>query len=237
MRSPFLLMLLLAGCPAPEDEALEVGYRDALDEGGENGERGNLKISEVLWSGSVKQVDGESVYDPEDIFIEIRNEGARPLNISNWYIELDGAIQKIWRIPAGPHRIEVGGHLFIAKKTTGCFPEPDIVLPTLELPINDSFDLTLRDVDERLINGAGHRTMSPFAGGYDLVVSRSMEMANIMFGARGNMPHVWHHYTDAEVDVPNNDRMLPECRRFTGASPGRPNSPDYAGSFAAGALE
>ena len=29
--------------------------------------------------------------------------------------------------------------------------------------------------------------------------------------------------------------MLEACRRFTGASPGRPNSPDYSGSFASGA--
>ena len=227
----------LAGCPAPEDQALEVGYRDATTPGGTTGERGNVKIAELLWSGSVKETDDGVVYDPDDVFIELRNEGARPLNMSGWYLEVRGAQVRSYRLPDIDRELLVGEQLFIAAKTDGCFPEPDMVIEGLTLPRNDWFDVTLRDVDERLINGAGSRYHPPFAGGYDLVMSRSMEMANIMFGARGNQPHAFHHYTNAEVDVPNNTEMLAECRRFTGASPGKPNSPDYSGSFAAGAFE
>lgn len=236
--APLLALLTLAaGCPAPDESALEVGYRDVLSGSGTNGERGNVMISEILWSGSIKETDSGPVYDPDDVFIELRNTGARPLNLSGWYIEVRGVRQQVFRLPETDFVLDVADEALIVAKTDGCFPEPDLVLEGLELPRNDPFSLTLRDVDERLINGAGDYSMPPFAGGYDLVMSRSMEMANIMFGARGNQPHAWHHYTDAEVDIPNQTRMLESCRRFTGASPGLPNSPDYAGAFASGALD
>ena len=230
-----VLPLTLLGCPDPGDVDLQVGYRDGLTTEGMNGERGNVQISEVLWSGSVKETEGGPVYDPEDIFIELRNTGSRPLNVSGWYLEIRGAERYTVRIPDNDVIMGVSEEIFIAAKTDGCFPEPDIVMEDLRLPLGDPFSVTLRDIDERLINGAGDYSMPPFAGGYDLVMSRSMEMANIMFGARGNYPHSWHHYTDAEVDVPNQTRMLESCRRLTGASPGLPNSPDYSGSFASGA--
>lgn len=231
-----LLSIGLVACAAPEEQALQVAYRDGLTTPGQNGERGNVLISEVLWSGSVKTVDGSSVYDPTDIFIELRNAGARPLDVAGWYLEVRGVQPKTYRLPEGePIILDVAKEVFFAAKTDGCFPEPDAVIPGFKLPLGDPFSITLRDVDERLINGAGDYGMPPFAGGYDLVTSRSMEMANIMFGARGNYPHSWHHYTDKAVDVPNQTKMLAECRAFTGASPGLPNSPDYSGSFASGA--
>lgn len=249
--TPRILMLstlcaLAAGCPAPPEEALEVGYRDGLTQVGQNGERGNVMISEVLWAGSIKVEDGRALYDPTDIFIELRNTGARPLDVQGWYLQIRGAERQTFRIPEGePIVMGVAEEVFIAAKTDGCFPEPDAVIEGLELPLGDPFSITLRDVDERLINGAGDYRMPPFAGGYDLVMTRSMEMANIMFGARGNYPHAWHHWTDRppadwrESDGPYSyqDKMLESCRQFTGASPGLPNSPDYAGSFASGATD
>ena len=64
-----------------------------------------------------------------------------------------------------------------------------------------------------------------------------MEKIQLMFGGRGSEPHSWHFYTQADVDVPNNDRVAPNCRERTMASPGRPNSPDYSGAYAAGGFE
>jgi hypothetical protein len=79
--------------------------------------------------------------------------------------------------------------------------------------------------------------MLPFSGGYDGVDSRSMEKIELMFGGRGTEPHAWHFYTDAEVEIPNNDRIAEACVTHTKASPGRANSPDYSGAFASGSFE
>lgn len=235
-RLLLLLPLVLAACPAPTDEVLEVGYRSTLRPGGDNGERGTVKINEILWSGAIREVDGQPVWDPTDIFLEVRNEGMRPLNLSGWRLHINGVRAEGFRFPQSDFVLDVAQEAFVAAKTTGCFPEPDWVIEGLRLPM-DPFSVTLLDVDERLIEVAGNKDMPPFAGGYDLVVSRSMEMNNMMFGVRGSMPHAWHHYTDAEVEVPNNTRMDEACRRYTLASPGLPNSPDYSGQFASGAFD
>lgn len=242
---PLLLLAAATACSEPEEKALEVGYRDGLTSPGQNGERGNIIISEVLWAGSVNVVDGRAVYDPDDIFIELRNNGLRPLDVQGWYLEIRGAERQTFRIPEGePIVMGVAEQVYFTAKADGCFPNADAVIEGLELPLGDPFSITLRDVDERLINGAGNYTMPPFAGGYDLRMTRSMEMANIMFGARGNYPHSWHHWTDKEpADLEPGEpysyqeEMLESCRRFTGASPGVPNSPDYSGSFASGATD
>ena len=81
--------LVLGACnPAPEDPAQVVSYRDGAEPTEPNsGERGTVKITEVLWSGSVTN---SGSWDPFDIFIEIKNEGNRPANLSNWFLELEG---------------------------------------------------------------------------------------------------------------------------------------------------
>jgi hypothetical protein len=96
------------------------------------------------------------------------------------------------------------------------------------------FELTLRDGDERLIEGAGDDSVPPFVGGFDGVRSRSMERVELMFGGEGSEAQAWHFYTPYEVEVPNDDRIAPGCLGRTLASPGRPNSPDYSGAFATG---
>ncbi len=242
-------LLALTSCnpdPCPGDIADEctagqlgqVDYRDG-DDGQNSGERGCMKMSEVLWTGSMSN---DSVWHPADIFLEFRNECARPMDITNWLIELSGSDSAAWRIPgpaegAEPRVLDVGEHAFLAASRDGCFPDADWVIPTFSLPYGDAFRLTLRDSDERLMEPIGSRTQPPFAGGYDLVSVRSMERIEIMFGGRGGEPQSWHYYTDADVDVPNNDRIATECRQFTLASPGRPNSPDYSGAFASGSFE
>jgi hypothetical protein len=230
-----ILLALLACNPDPGHPEQGVDFRTPLAEGPQSGERGSVKISEVLWSGSV---DDDGSWDPSDVFVEIRNEGSFQLDLSGWIIEESGALHRTFRIPSTDYRLDVGQHAFIAAKTTGCFPEPDWVIPELAFAKGgDPFELTLRDFDERLIEPIGSEELPAFAGGYDGVRSRSMERVELMFGGDGSSPHVWHFYTDAEVDVPNNDRISENCRRSTKASPGRPNSPDYSGAFAAGSLE
>ena len=225
--------MLLACNTDPGEVDQTVGFRDGLD-GPNSGERGSLNISEILWSGSVTNTGR---WDATDQFVEIRNEGNRPMDLTGWSLELTGTVEATWRVPEMDEVLQPGDHLFIAAKTTGCFPEPDLVIPGLSIPYGDPFRLTLVDADERLIEPAGSTEHPPFAGGYDLVVSRSMEKSQLMFGSRGSEPQAWHFYTRDEVDVPNNDRIAASCRNRTLASPGHPNSPDYSGAYAAGAFE
>ena len=189
--------------------------------------------SEML-AGNPRIAPAWDDWDPSDVFVELKNESARPVNVSGWHLILEGVKAITWRIPSSELEIPVGGHVFLAAKDSGCFPEPDWVVPTLAFSYGEPFRLTLRDADERLMEPAGSRDAPPSAGGYDRRVSRSMEKVALMFGGRGTEPHSWHFYTNAEVDVPNDDRMLAGCRVRTGASPGRPNSPDYSGAFASG---
>jgi len=238
------LLAVVACNPDPSDEwENTIGYRDGYNDDGElegmnSGERGTIKISEFLWSGSVTD---DGTWDPTDVFIEFRNEGSRPVDITGWRIRLMGDVTRTYRIPepySGEQlRLNVGDHAFAAAKASRCFPEPDWVIEDFELGNGDALYLRFLDQDERVIEFAGDDEQRPFAGGYDLVASRSMEKVEMMFGGRATEPQTWHHYNTAEVDVPNNDRIAEECRKFTLASPGRPNSPDYSGAFAAGGLD
>ena len=230
-----VLPLLVLGCNAdPGEVSQTVDYRDGDDGGPNSGERGSVRITEVLWSGSVND---DGVWDRDDVFVELRNEGVRPVNLSNWILELDGSIERAWHLPASDRELDVGEHAIVARKSSACFPGPDWILDDLFISRGDPFELTLRDADERLIEPIGSETMPPLAGGYDLVVSRSMERIELMFGGAGTEPSSWHYYTQAEVDVPNNEGVAYDCRRFTHASPGAPNSPDYSGAYATGSFE
>ena len=230
-----MLALVLAACnPDPGEISQQVGFRDGTgSDGTTNGERGSVGISEVLWSGSVT----EAGWDPTDVFVELRNESQRPVNLSGWRIDQSGTIRTTYVLPATDAVVEVGEHVIIAAKRSGCFADAEFEVPALAFPMDAPFALTLRDIDERLIDGGGSTEMPPFAGGYDLRVSRSMEKIELMFGGEGGEPSAWHYYTKAEVDVPNDDRVGSACRGRTLAAPGRPNSPDYSGAYAAGELE
>lgn len=241
----------LFGC-LPDEPEQGVGYRDGGDGGPMSGERGTVKITEILWSGAVA---ADGTWDPTDQFIELRNESARALNLSGWRIEIDGDLQQEWRIPTSDFRLGVGEQAIIAAKSDGCFPDAQWVISGLRLPVGDRFSITLKDADERLMEGAGDRNQPAFVGGYDLVSSRSMERTQLIFGGDGNRSQSWHYYNlkrcpadvigddPANIDlscfesIPNNDRMAPGCRRHTLASPGRPNSADYSGAFANGSFE
>lgn len=235
MGLPLVIGILTACNPPPEipDNLGQVGYRTGLDETN-SGERGTIKITEIGWAGSVTN-DGD--WDRRDIFVEVRNESNRQMFLNGWRIIMEGTEYKTWIIEGQEEPIGVGDYLVISSKSDGCFPNADLVIPTMDFGWGDPFRLTLRDADERLIEPAGSRTAPPYAGIYDGQVVRSMEKAELMFGGRGSDPESWHHYTSAEVDVVNNDLIAENCRTRTLASPGRPNSPDYSGAFSAGATD
>jgi hypothetical protein len=253
-RGLTIAVAFAVGCnahPGFPDE--QVGYRDGTEDAS-SGERGTIKITEVLWSGTVTD---EGVWDPTDVFVEFRNEGAQPVNMSGWFLELEGPIERVFRFPKSDFVLEVNDEAVAARTTSGCITEVEWLMPDLEFPQGfDPFELTLRDADERLMEPAGNEDMPPFAGGHDGVVSRSMERIHLMFGGRGSTPHAWHHYQESECsdayyaedptvreghycieDLPNNDLLAPNCREYTLASPGRPNSPDYSGAFSSGSFE
>lgn len=248
--APITVLLCLLACGKPDDPDETVEYRDGRDGTTASGERGTIKITEILWSGSVISTPAGDTWDPRDVFVELRNEGSRPINLSGWRLLLYGPIRRDVRIPQSDRVLQVGEHAWAAAKTTGCFPDPDWVIPDLAFPLDDPFALTLRDADERLMETAGDDEQPVFAGGYDLVTSRSMERIPLMFGSDGNRSQSWKFYQAARCsgtngeqglncfeETPNNDLMAPECRAHTHASPGRPNSPDYSGAFANGSFE
>ncbi len=228
---------LLAACnPDPGEIAESVGYRDGDPvEDGYSAERGTVKITEIGWAGAATTL---GVWDPTDSFVELRNEGAHPLDVGGWLLVVNGTDPVTVVIPAVGREIQPGEHAFFAGKLSGCYPEPDGVMPELRFPRGgDPFSLTLRDRDERLVETVGNVNEPPFAGGWDGDRVRSMERAELMFGADGGLPASWHFYTPATVDIPNDDRISIACRGATFASPGRPNSPDYSGSYSSGSLE
>jgi hypothetical protein len=228
------MLLLALACGSPEGARQGVAFRDADEDGPDSGERGSVKISEVLWSGSV---NADGTWDPSDVFVELRNESNRALDITGWQLVLEGSVTVTGLVPGSETPIGVGEHRFYAAKSSGCFPEPDGVIPELRFSTGDPFEVTLLDADDRLIEPVGSLDAPPFAGGYDLVDSRSMERVELMFGGEGTSPNTWHFYTTADVEIPNDDRVAEACRGRTLASPGRPNSPDYSGATASGSLE
>ena len=228
------LALLFACNPDPGEIAEQVGYRFPDEEGPTSGERGNISISEVMWAGSV---DNDGNHDPDDVFVEIRNQGSLPVNLSRWQLVVRGSITRTIVLPDTDRLLNVGSHATIAAKGDGCFPNPDFLTPTLALGDGDPFSVRITDADERLIDDAGDRNAPPFAGGWDGRRSRSMERVQLMFSGAGTEPQVWHYYTPLAGDEPNNDKVAERCRSRTLASPGRANSPDYSGAFAAGSAD
>ncbi len=254
-----LLAVLGTACGDPSDQLEQtVDFRDGVDDDPQGqdepttGERGTVKIAEINAAGTVRD---DGTWDPSDVWIELRNEGARPINLSRWRLEVEGPWTYTTRIPTSDRKVDVGEHVVITAKADGCVVEPDLVASDLRLPTNgDAFQITLLDADEHLIDGAGSDEAPPFAGGYDGRAAYAMERIHLMFGQNGGSPQVWqfHNRTPCPNSVvaadgggnlscfesiPNNDRLAPDCRRWTYATPGRPNSPDYSGAYASGGFD
>lgn len=236
MRGPLLIALLTLGAcnKDPGESPYGPAYRDPLDDGPTSGERGSIKITEVLWTGSMTD-DGK--LDKTDLFLELRNESARPMDLTGWQIDIASGRFRTFRLPDIGRKVDVGEHIFYATKSSGCFPEPDGLIPDFALQFGDGFELTLKDFDDRLIEPIGSEKRDVFAGAWDGELVRSMERIELMFGPNGSEPQAWHHAVEKAVDIPNNDRIAEGCRERTIATPGRANSPDYSGAIASGSLD
>ena len=84
----FLVLTVGAACNQdldPDERGQGVGYRRGIgpDDYLSNGERGNLEVTEILWSGTVRD---DGAYDPDDIFLEFRNQHPRPIHMTGWQL-------------------------------------------------------------------------------------------------------------------------------------------------------
>lgn len=219
--------------PGTSDE--QVLFRWDTEDAPSSAERGRIQINEINWAGSV---DDDGNYDPDDVFIEIRNEFHRPVNMSGWRINIDGDYQQSFRLPDLSEPLDPNELFVIAAKEDGAFGEvADVIDDRLKLG-KRAVRVELRDADKRLVEPAGSSTDRPFAGGYDLETVRSMERTTMLFDNQGTQDRSWTANTD-DVDGGDEGRegIREGWRENTFASPGEPNSADYSGNSAGGGFE
>jgi hypothetical protein len=261
----FAVTLLVWGCETPvepDDRDQEVGYRTGTRDDGytSNGERGNVNITEVMWAGSIEGTGPAALHHPGDIFIELQNKHPRPIHLTGWQLTIraghfsDGlhhesradrsSVTYTLPLRAGGQAVEPNEFVVVATRADGAWLDPDYVLPDLRLA-NGPFAITLRDRDERLIDGAGEDRKPPFAGARDGVTARAMERIQLIFNNRGNRDASWHTYSLNDFDDGERGalhqslraRVREEYRAATFATPGYPNSPDYSGYISSGSFE
>lgn len=210
-------------------------YRWQQDGECSSGERGNMLINEINFAGSVSD---DGTFDADDIFIELWNRHPRPINVSNWRLEVFGDTEgyvpdRGYQIPVVKDPIQSNGYFVIAKKRDGAFKDvANVFIEDLELG-KQVFELEMRDCDQKLMESAGSRDVPVFTGGYDLVSVRSMERAQLIFSNGGGSAINWHAYSDNTAPP----AIAEGYRQHTLATPGEANSPDYSGASAAGNFE
>ncbi len=240
-----------------DERRQSTGYRSGTvdDDYLSNGERGSVQISEIGWAGSVEQVGDGFVHDPDDIFLEIQNKYTRPVHITGWQLIVragtgahDEEYERNHRpivtyvMPARENAepIEPNEYVVIARRRDGAFADADYFIEDLHIP-RDRFEITLRDLDHRLIEGVGDYETEIFAGAWDLVTARSMERVQLIFSNNGDSQASWHSYGlngwDGGLHATLRDRIAEPFRARTFASPGRANSPDFSGNTSAGSFE
>ena len=226
-----------------------------------SGERGNVMISEVNWAGSVEGPLEASVHYGDDLFIEVQNKHPRPIWLTGWRITVhsspnrdrlpddylfrtDATKTYILPAPRSGKPLQPNEYALIAVRADGAFPTADYIVPDLKFP-EGSFAIDLFDIDERIIEGMGDIHKERFAGSWDLVTARSMERSQSLFGNSGSVDGSWHSYSGNDFDLaPATGPRLHDALRvnvaeayrpLTFATPGLPNSPDYAGIISSGA--
>ena len=251
-----VLALLAAACGDSrlyDERRMATGYRSGTVDDGylSNGERGNVEITEINWAGSVETVEDGFVHHPYDVFIELRNKHARPIHLTGWQIIVevadgsiggDEALVAHYVIPPrdSGEAVDVNEYVVIATSRDRAYPEADYVIPNLQLP-RDRFEITLRDLDGRLIEGAGNAHEDVPGGAWDLVTARSMERVQLIFSNDGGRNSSWHSYSlnawDDPLHTELRDQLHPDFAARTYATPGRPNTPDYSGNTSSGSFE
>ena len=243
----------------PDGRGEQTGYRSGTSADGysSNGERGNISITEVFWTGSVRDDgDGPSL-DRGDVFIELQNKHPRPIYLTGWLLKIESGradegldkpprrykSEQTFVVPAPANGLPLypNEYAIVAAKNTGAFPNAQFIIEDFRLP-DGPFEITLRDLDERLIDHIGDDRKPPFAGSWDGVTSRSMERIQLIFNNRGGRDEAWHSYSLNDFD--QGDRaafheqlrtnIALEYRQRTFATPGYPNSPDYSGNTSSG---
>jgi hypothetical protein len=231
----FILLIFLAfltyNCsnPDPGDPFPSVFGHYGVDSKYKTGERGDIFITEIFWSGSIRSnSDGSVSYFWDDYMIELQNKLERPMNYSRWLLVFEGDMEKTFVIPENDITIYPNDYFVIARTNELAFTGADVVIPDLYIP-QENFEITLLDCDWRLIEPAGSKEGRPFAGGNDLITSRSMERSQQVFGNSGGAESNWHSFSSTSGINVNVDFM-----KKTLASPKHANSKNYAGSTASG---
>ena len=229
------------------------GYRSGTveDDYTSNGERGALSVTEINWVGSVEQAGDGFIYDPDDVYIELQNKHFRPIHATGWQLRIDvgdgtyGGHDEHFATYIIPDRanaqpIESNEYVVITNREDGAVMDPDFVIPDFRLP-RDHFQITIRDLDNRLIEGAGSSRNDIFAGAWDLVTVRTMERVQLIFSNQGGRESSWHSYSlndwDGAVHDGLRQRIAEPYRARTFGTPGGPNSPDYSGNTSAGSTD
>jgi hypothetical protein len=258
------MALSLLGCEPqtePDGRGEMVGYRSgtAADDYTSNGERGNVSVSEINWAGSV--ANGDNRHDPDDIFIELQNKHPRPVFLKGWILTIEAghhtdgfrhpssrrgrsSVSYVLPLRINGRAVEPNEFVIIAKKRDGAFRDADFFIEDLSIP-DGPFEMTLQDLDERLIDHIGDDRKLPFSGAWDGVTARSMERIQLIFNNRGNRDSAWHSYSLNDFDVGRRaqyhqslrQRVHPDFNGRTFATPGMPNSPDYSGNTSSGSFE
>jgi hypothetical protein len=244
----------------PDGRNEQVGYRTgtSADDYQSNGERGNVAITEIHWAGSVRNDTGQ--YDPKDVFIELQNKHPRPIHLTGWILTIETGFhtEGLHHVPRSerssvsyvlPRRlsgqpVETNGYLVVASRADGAFSNADYIIEDLVIP-KGPFEVTLQDLDERLIDHVGDDRKLPFAGAWDGHTARSMERIQLIFNNRGNRDSAWHTYSLNDFDSGRRGGWHQELRQYlnpdfaerTMATPGMPNSPDYSGNTSSGSFE
>ncbi|MBV6494444.1 MAG: hypothetical protein LDLANPLL_02477 [Turneriella sp.] len=177
--------------------------------------RGCAEIREVNWGGSMKN---NGTYDADDDFIEIQNSDCnKPIDLTDWRIELSGDVKKIYYIPAGPNNtVSPGAFKVIIAKASGAFRDQGsadykpIVLTGLAIP-ERNWSITTRTAENFLMESGINTTESddatsrnfPLSGAFDGYTVRSMERTEDTFEEEGGSVSTWHASTPCNETSPS----------------------------------
>lgn len=197
--------------------------------------RGCAEIREVNWAGSMKN---DGTYDGDDDFIEIQNSDCnKPIDLTDWRIELTGDLKKTYYVPAGANNIiQPGKFAVLIAKSNGAFRDQGdanyrpIVLPGLAVP-ERNWSITTKTAENFLMESGVNTTEAddatsrnfPLSGSFDGYTVRSMERTEDAFEEEGGSISTWHASTPCNEVSPSQATTLygTGCNATTPGSTGR----------------